>query len=166
MCTSSIYHMYNGYYSEVIWPREPISTHDKDDIKPPKHTIEVLKHQYQRLSLNHLQLRHIWRSTRPMWGAMMKTAPIYFKRCASSCRPILDGTQGCGMTRITIPSWVQRITPKPYFVITKNWHHNAKHIYQLGQSCLSSVTLQAEARQYQNMMRDYLQMSRATVASK
>ena len=54
----------------------------------------------------------MWRSLRPTWGAMMITSSIGFRQCASSCRTILNDTQGYIMTWRTVTFWVRKIGPK------------------------------------------------------
>ena len=103
---------------------------------------------------------------------IMKTSPRGFMLCESSCKPILNNTQGYGMNYRTASSWVQTITPNPRppsmtsCAITKSRCHNANHIHQPGRWIFSRAAIREAEIQYQEKTGDNLRMSRATADRK
>ena len=93
---------------------------------PPKRTNKGLRHPSHHLSWKNARTWHMWKYTRPTCRSIITTSPRCFRRCASSCQPIMNNNQGFGMTWRTVPSWIRNITqrlkppPMTYFFGYKN----------------------------------------------
>ena len=137
ICTSSIYHKFNGYYSVFMAMRAIFCLQQGWD-EPTKayyrrfeaaiSTSEIAKFT----AMTHVELN----KTYP--GGMMTTSPRGFRLYSYSCQPIVLYTQGLGSTWITLPSWLQKTTqrlqppPMMYCHVTRSWRHNDNPIHHPG----------------------------------